>query len=489
MIRRLGWLTCVSVCVAAVSPAANAEPYYVLPEQSNNNATLDVHFSASGYLKLVLFDEGGLLDWLNPKSTAHAAVYAHKTAPSTISGTLDASESGGQLTISAMDLNLLNDGPASITAGTDIHVDALNPAVRLLLDTFLGTYINQIDPNIIDPNIIWGVVDTLTGGFDFQKDLTGTLSALNLEKIADPVVTTLDSGGNYSNLLMLANVDSTIQFNGGSPIDLPAVPMPFTLHGTYTGDPVGAFSMASNASDANIATPNVVLWDQVIELPIGEGGINVKFHIHLQIDDGYAGYSLAPELYAISGYLLTTNVTPTGKGTIDVSPAGPKFAPGTEVTLTANPIAGWMFDHWEGAVTGYDNPVTLTMDTHKNVTAVFVREYFWLTLYTEGSGYVPFIGDATYDPNTGATRAKIESNTSVTFNPTPSAGWAFDHWTGDIPAGHEMDNPLELLMDGPKTITAIFEKQTTKPCGASGALPLAATLVGCCLMVLMRRRG
>jgi N-acetylneuraminic acid mutarotase len=34
----------------------------------------------------------------------------------------------------------------------------------------------------------------------------------------------------------------------------------------------------------------------------------------------------------------------------------------------------WIFDHWEGDITGSENPKTITMDKSKNVRAVFIRE-------------------------------------------------------------------------------------------------------------------
>ena len=49
---------------------------------------------------------------------------------------------------------------------------------------------------------------------------------------------------------------------------------------------------------------------------------------------------------------------------------------GTVVELTANPNSGYLFDHWEGDVTGNDNPVTLIMDATRDVTAVFVEDPF-----------------------------------------------------------------------------------------------------------------
>jgi len=49
--------------------------------------------------------------------------------------------------------------------------------------------------------------------------------------------------------------------------------------------------------------------------------------------------------------------------------------------------------------------------------------------------------------------------TPVTLTAEP-AGFeplcAFDQWTGDVPTGHESDNPLSLTMDGYKSVTAHF---------------------------------
>jgi hypothetical protein len=39
---------------------------------------------------------------------------------------------------------------------------------------------------------------------------------------------------------------------------------------------------------------------------------------------------------------------------------------------------------------------------------------------------------------------------------TAAAHYHFVNWTGDVPSGHETDNPLPLLMDGDKTLTANF---------------------------------
>lgn len=45
---------------------------------------------------------------------------------------------------------------------------------------------------------------------------------------------------------------------------------------------------------------------------------------------------------------------------------------------------------------------------------------------------------------------------NVQLVPTPEAGYRFVAWAGDVPAGHETDNPLALTATGPKKITPLF---------------------------------
>jgi List-Bact-rpt repeat protein len=47
----------------------------------------------------------------------------------------------------------------------------------------------------------------------------------------------------------------------------------------------------------------------------------------------------------------------------------------------------------------------------------------------------------------------------VTLTPVPNAGYAFSGWTGDVPVGDELDNPLQVTMDQDRTITAHFVAQ------------------------------
>ena len=61
-----------------------------------------------------------------------------------------------------------------------------------------------------------------------------------------------------------------------------------------------------------------------------------------------------------------------GPGSIGLAPEGGVYNADTEVTLTATPEAGSVFDHWEGDITGSENPTKLVMNGDKSVTAFFV---------------------------------------------------------------------------------------------------------------------
>lgn len=67
---------------------------------------------------------------------------------------------------------------------------------------------------------------------------------------------------------------------------------------------------------------------------------------------------------------ITVTVSPTEAGTVS---GGGTYEEGSIVTLTATPNTGWVFSKWEGDETGVSNPITVTMDANKAITAVFVE--------------------------------------------------------------------------------------------------------------------
>ncbi|AUC14452.1 hypothetical protein BTO06_04520 [Tenacibaculum sp. SZ-18] len=67
---------------------------------------------------------------------------------------------------------------------------------------------------------------------------------------------------------------------------------------------------------------------------------------------------------------LTINAV---NGTVSTNPnfTNGIYNDGTSIELTATPASGYQFDGWSGDVTGTTNPLTITMDADKTVTAMF----------------------------------------------------------------------------------------------------------------------
>ncbi|MGH7452026.1 MAG: InlB B-repeat-containing protein, partial [bacterium] len=68
-------------------------------------------------------------------------------------------------------------------------------------------------------------------------------------------------------------------------------------------------------------------------------------------------------------FTLTTNVL--GEGSVGLDPSGGTYDESTVVTVTAIPAAGFVFSGWSGDLSGPNNPMTITMDANKSVTATF----------------------------------------------------------------------------------------------------------------------
>ncbi len=67
----------------------------------------------------------------------------------------------------------------------------------------------------------------------------------------------------------------------------------------------------------------------------------------------------------------TLTVNTVGSGSVTLNPPGGTYNPGTVVTLTATPASGFQFSGWSGDLSGSTNPVNITMNANKNVTATF----------------------------------------------------------------------------------------------------------------------
>jgi len=151
----------------------------------------------------------------------------------------------------------------------------------------------------------------------------------------------------------------------------------------------------------------------------------------------------------------TLTITATdGSVSTNPNPVNGTYVDGTVVALTATPDAGYQFDGWSGDVSGTTNPVNITMDANKSVTALFSRVQRTLTITATN-------GSVSTNPN--PINGTYDDGTLVTLTATPDAGYKLDGFRDDISGANLLrnrSNPLSttITMDANKSITALFSK-------------------------------
>lgn len=150
--------------------------------------------------------------------------------------------------------------------------------------------------------------------------------------------------------------------------------------------------------------------------------------------------------FAPDQYNLT--VTTTGNGGVNKDPDQASYINSSSVTLTAVPASGWSFSGWSGDLTGTTNPVTVTMDGNKNVTATFSQIMKTLTVTSGANGSVSQPGTGTYSYSAGSL---------VNLQAVADSGFAFVNWTGDVSKVADVNAAsTTIIMDGDYNVQANF---------------------------------
>lgn len=90
-------------------------------------------------------------------------------------------------------------------------------------------------------------------------------------------------------------------------------------------------------------------------------------------------------------YQLTTTVSPSGGGTVSPScPGGCMYNSGSQVTITATPVAGYQFASFTGSVSSGSNPLTVTLNGPISETANFAVPIGTSSYLQANLGWMPF---------------------------------------------------------------------------------------------------
>ncbi|WP_234571491.1 InlB B-repeat-containing protein [Rhodohalobacter sp. 614A] len=221
-----------------------------------------------------------------------------------------------------------------------------------------------------------------------------------------------------------------------------------TYHVSITAVPTEAGTVTPAEGDFNIgrsleisAFPNEH-W--VFERWEGDHtGTNNPAIINLDTDKDIAA------IFAKREYNLTVNIE--GEGSVSeriVQQKATEYPHGTVVELTANPADNWEFIGWQGDITGAENPAEITIEGEMEVTAVFSKIEYPLTINIVGQGTVT-------EEIVQAKATDYPFGTVVRLTAEADSGWAFTEWEGDLAS---TENPAEITIDEPKTVTVNFDR-------------------------------
>jgi uncharacterized repeat protein (TIGR02543 family) len=220
--------------------------------------------------------------------------------------------------------------------------------------------------------------------------------------------------------------------------------------GAYWDDDGG-----NESGSAYVFSRNGGVWSQQAKLTASDPAANDFFGYAVAVsgdtavigahldDDGSSGSGSA-YVFTLQ-HTLNLNTTGTGAGSVTANPAGPDYDYGTVVTLTATANTGSTFTGWSGDLSGTTNPITLTMDSDKTITATFELNQYTLDLSTTGTG----AGIVTANP----AGPVYEFGTVVTLTATADITSTFTGWSGGLTG---TTNPITFTIEADTTITATF---------------------------------
>jgi hypothetical protein len=115
-------------------------------------------------------------------------------------------------------------------------------------------------------------------------------------------------------------------------------------------------------------------------------------------------------------YTLSTNTV--GQGSVSKSPDKSTYTHGEIVQLTASPSEGWAFNCWSGDVMSSANPISVTMNSNKTITANFLINQYSIAISSNPSAGGTASGGGVY--NHGQT---------VNLVASANTGYEFVNWT------------------------------------------------------------
>jgi uncharacterized repeat protein (TIGR02543 family) len=380
--------------------------------------------------------------------------------------------------------------PATVTMNANRAVTATFTQIQYTLTvsvTGSGSTNLAIGPHVYNSGSQVQVTATPSSGWVFDHWVLDGSSAGS----SNPVTVTMSSGHalnavftqiqyiltvNTSGQGSVAKNPSQATYTYGSSVQLTATPASGWAFSGWSGDLTGTSNPASvtmNGDKAVTATFTQNVYTLTVTVnPTGGGTVtpdkSPPYHLNDVVtltEAPSAGYTFSgwsgdgtgsgtTRTVTITGnmavtatftqnqYTLTVNTS--GQGSVAKAPSQATYVSGSSVQLTATPSSGWSFSGWSGDASGTANPVTITMNGNKAVTATFTQNTYSLTVNIS-----PSAGGTVTRSNNGP----YHLNDVVTLTEAPSSGYTFSSWSGD---GTGTGSTRTVTMNGNKAVTATF---------------------------------
>jgi uncharacterized repeat protein (TIGR02543 family) len=142
---------------------------------------------------------------------------------------------------------------------------------------------------------------------------------------------------------------------------------------------------------------------------------------------------------------LTVNASPSNGGRVTRSPDSSSYSNNKSVTVTATASSGWAFDGWDGDASGTTNPLTVTMNANKTITAKFVPVTSGVTTNFVKNGNFASTSDWTLNKwqNSSGTFAVSGGNANITGIGLPSGEGAAAHSLQLVQNGIQLVNGVK----------------------------------------------
>jgi hypothetical protein len=291
----------------------------------------------------------------------------------------------------------------SVSAELQFELDGTVVKIEPVSLNGFTTYTTQLQNITPGPHTLRG---TLTaGGLKSTKEMSFTYALSFMPK---PQISASPGYLDFGSLNIGSTSTQSITLTSTGNVDL--VVGTITLSGTNQGE----FSLQNDNCSGRTIAPSGNCTLDILFSPTSLGSKSASLSVPSNAIDTPA---LILSLGGAGATTLNLSINPDGSGSVTGTgidcpgDCTESFSTsGATIQLTATPAEGYVFTNWTGDINLTENPVTMNMDTSKNVTANFGINAYTINVTVGLGGLITPSGSVTVNPG-GSQTFTITSNT------------------------------------------------------------------------------